>query len=97
MAKMSKTELRNAYGYREHQVVLYANEQGEIQPDDLIWHEITQVDYTYEDWKPVAIIVCHNSDKMYRLNLENVLVNPDASETDILWLDQEWFDAHRTE
>ena len=35
MDRMSKELLREAYGYREHKVVLYANEEGMIAPDDL--------------------------------------------------------------
>ena len=91
MDRKSKELLREAFGYREHKVVLYANEEGEIEPDDLIWHTNTLEDYSYEDWKPVAIIVCHNDDKMYRLPLDEVLDEPEAWSTDILWLDKEWY------
>ena len=94
MRKMSRELLREAYGYREHHAVLYANEEGVIEPDDLIWHtdDITE-NYDYEKWKPVAIILCHDSDKMYRLPLDEVLRDPEEWETEILWLDKEWFET----
>ena len=95
MDRMSKEELRKFYGYREHKVVLYANEEGMIEPDDLIWHTNTLEDYTYQDWKPVAIIVCHGSDKMYQLPLDEVLADPEEWSTDILWLDKEWSEQHK--
>ena len=96
MDRMSKELLREAYGYREHKVVLYANEEGTIEPDDLIWHtEDVMEDYPYQDWKPVAIILCHTSDKMYRLPLDEVLGDPEGWSTDILWLDKEWFEQHK--
>ena len=100
MDKMDREELRKFYGYREHKVVLYANEEGRIEPDDLIWHENTgNIDshdsWDYGNWKPVAIIVCHDSDKMYRLPLDEVLADPEKWSTDILWLDKEWFEQHK--
>ena len=95
MDRMSKELLREAYGYREHKVVLYANEEGTIEPDDLIWHTNVLEQYTYDDWKPVAIIICHDSDKMYQLPLDKVLVDPEEWSTDILWLDKEWFEQHK--
>ena len=86
---------REVFGYREHKVVLYANEEGVIEPDDLIWHTNTLEDFSYEDWKPVAIIVCHNDEKTYRLPLDEVLDEPEAWSTDILWLDKEWYKQHK--
>ena len=66
-----------------------------IEPDDLIWHTNTLEDYSYGDWKPVAIIVSHDSDKMYQLPLDKVLGDPEEWSVDILWLDKEWFEQHR--
>ena len=84
MDRMSREELRKFYGYREHKVVLYANEEGRIEPDDLIWHRKTS-------WRITPTRtgnrVCHDSDKMYRLPLDEVLADPERWSTDILWLD----------
>ena len=94
MDRMSKELLREAYGYREHKVVLYANEEGTIEPDQLIWQTNTSEQYTYDGWKPVAIIVCHDTDKTYQLPFKEVLADPEKWSTDILWLDKEWLEQH---
>ena len=81
-SRMSKDELRRFYGVRAHKAVLYANEEGSIEPDDLIWHSSDVVEeYPYDNWTPVAVIVCHSSDKMYRLPLDKVLADPEAWST----------------
>ena len=95
---MSKQELREVFGFRGHRVVLYADKDCNIEPDDLLWHEIpidTSV-FRFDEWRPIAVVICHESDKAYRQNLHATLLNPDAMESEIIWLDKEWL-AENTE
>ena len=92
MGRKSKSELHEIYGFRAHQVVLYSNEEGHVESDDPIWQspEIAE-EYPYESWRPIAAVICHESDKVYQQPLKETLLNPKEWATEILWLDQDWF------
>ena len=98
-ARPNNDKMQDIYGYCGHRCVLYASRDGEIVPGDLAWHSADEDfkvnGFTYDELRPVAIVVSQSSDKCYRDNLQEALLIPASWSYEIVWLDESWFAANK--
>ena len=97
MSRRSNDELEELYGYYGHRCVLFADSEGRVISGDEVWYR-TDDDgdgYRYDDFRPVAIVISHDSEKYYHDNLQEALLIPSSWNYEVVWRDDDWFGKNK--